>query len=252
MFSNVLLIQSDKVRGEIMAVTKKKIYFSPPTYKEINSILSKGWKLVSFNSTPCVKGDIISKQQTENTNYVFRFEKCDSDEQYYCLQCFVGYSMWSENQYQEIMGKIEQYRYNGAYIISVCHAAIDDSTSDVPVPAFSSHKKGEDVLYYIIVPKRSVDERDEESSYDAMLKFLGFSRYSNALHGMILFVLFALYILLISLFGFSSLGILNVLSIICIILTLCFYVKDCYYFFRYQMYKKKEYSLKYFMKTYKG
>ena len=214
---------------------KRKTYYSAPTYKQINSILKRGWKLTSFNSATCLKGEVISKKETDT--YSFFFEKCTGSEEFYCLQYFIGYTLWSEEQYQQAVKKLEEYKKRGAYIISAYHAT-RGAMSENPALISSLEGEGEDLLYYIFLQKERVNEQDEESSYDAMLKFLGFSTYSNALHGLLLFVLFTLYTLLI--------------SFLSILVVVCFFIKDCYYFLRYRLYRKKEYSLKYFMKMLKN
>lgn len=231
-----------------MKVMKNKKYFLAPTYQQINRILNKGWRLEAVNSVPCVKGDLVSIVDSEK--YSFSFKQCRKGEQYYCLQRFLYYSLWSEKQYQQAIKEIEEYKEKGAYIISTYSAMVIDSLKpNVYIPPVLSAvpDKKVDILYYIILPKKYVTEQEENSSYDDMLKCLGAINSQCAydgiyfLLGAIIFALMAIwkesgFIYYCLLFGF-------------LIYSLSFFscIRDVFNFFRYRLYRKK-YSWRYFSK----
>lgn len=183
-----------------MFVSQNKNFFLAPTYQQINRILNKGWKLETVNSVSCVKGDVVSIDDSEK--YSFSFKQCREGEQYYCIQRFLYYLLWSEKEYQQAIKEIEEYKEKGAYIISTYSAMVIDSLgSNVYVPPVLSAipDKKVNILYYIIIPKKYVTEQEENCSYDAMLKCLGAINCERAydgiyfLLGAIIFALMAIW-----------------------------------------------------------
>lgn len=209
---------------------KKMKYFGFPTYKRINSILNNGWKLTSVNSALCKEKTIVLTENKKVNS--FSFEK--SDKNYYCLQRFLYYTLWSEEEYLETMKEIEEYQRQGAYIISTWHIEKSDiihdefPKADVEAAVSKLVGDGRDLLYYIILPEERVKKQDIEKSYDNMLKFLGFDIYATINGDGIIDILALFYI------GIFTLG-------------HCFNIRSYYYFFRYRLYRK-EYSVRYFLR----
>lgn len=230
--------------GIIMQGIKKKKYSSPPTYKQINSILCERWKLTSINSVNCLNGGIVSIENDDK--YLFLFEQCQEGEEYYCLQRFVYYSLWSQEQYQQAMKEIEEYKNQGAYIISTYSIEATDSVGDKVIvpPLLSTFPEASvDIIYYIIIPRKYVMEQDERCSYDEMLKCLGAFTYANTYYN-IHFLIVAISFLLMALWKESG------YIYICLLIGFFIYllssfsnIQYIYYFFRYRLYRK-EYSWK--------
>lgn len=226
---------------------KDKKYFSPPTCKQINAILSKGWKLTSINSKSCLGGEIISIKKEDS--YLLSFDKCNVNEEYYCLQRFIYYTLWSVEEYTRAMEEIGEYKKQGACIISTIlgnKVALTRFKEVIP-PLLSSMEDKVDVLYYIILPKKWVNRQDEKKADDEMLIYLGFKTYPNVLFGMSLFVLLMIDVSLV-LWAEVSFGFLFKSSAVILpFILFCFCIKDCYCFFRYRLYRK-EYSVRYFLR----
>lgn len=231
---------------------KKKKYFGFPTYKRINSILNNGWKLTSVNSALCKEKTIVLTENKKVNS--FSFEK--SDKNYYCLQRFLYYTLWSEEEYLETMKEIEEYQRQGAYIISTWHIEKSDiihdefPKADVEAAVSKLVGDGRDLLYYIILPEERVKKQDIEKSYDNMLKFLGFDIYATINGDWFLNWLFFFLALGNIFLEVGGDGIIDILALFYIgIFTLghCFNIRSYYYFFRYRLYRK-EYSVRYFLR----
>ena len=235
-----------------MEKLKIKKYYGFPTYKRINSILSKGWKLVSVNSVLCREQNIVLVENKMINS--FSFEKCDGE--CYCLQRFLYYSLWSEDDYTKAMQEIQEYQEQGAYIISTWHIdktdiIKDDFQNDDKEAVVSKlFGDGRELLYYIILPKKKVKKQDKEKSYDAMLKFLGFDIYAIVNIDWLMSWL-PFFLALGNIFGgVGGDGIIHFLSLIYIgifVLGHCLNVRSYYYYFRYRLYRK-EYSVQQFLR----
>ena len=230
-----------------MTATKKKRYYSPPTCKQINSILSKGWKLTSINSMSCLEGETISIKKQDG--YLLSFEKCNNDEEYYCLQRFIYYNLWSKKEYDKAIEEIEEYKSRGACIISTVlgdRVALTRYKEVIP-PLLSSLDNKVDVLYYIILPSKQVTKQNEKRAIDEMLTYLGFKTYPNVLFGMSLFLLIIVDIICVLWADVSFDFIFKSIGFLLPFILLCFCMKDCYYFFYYRLYRK-QYSFRYQVK----
>lgn len=210
---------------------KKKKYASPPTYKQINSILSKGWKLTSINSMSCLDGETISIKKQDG--YLLSFEKCNNNKEYYCLQRFIYYSLWSREEYDKAREEIEEYKSRGACIISTVlgdRVALTRYKEVVP-PLLSCMKEKVDVLYYIILPKEYVRKHDEKKADNEMLTYLGFRVYPNVVFGMTYFAL-EMLVILIMLWGEITIDSISESGkVLFLFFLFCPCAKDCYLFF---------------------
>lgn len=245
--------------GLVLSAIKKKIYFSPPTCKQINSILSKGWKPKSINSTLCIEGDMVSGGKSKR--YFFSFEKCDNNEKYYCLQCFMLPALFSEEEYDKLIEEMEGYQKQGAYIISAWHIKKDKTSSlrkEILGDAFLSDNVKSNVinffeeeqgfLYYIILPISKVKEQDKEQSYDGMLKYLAFRIYANIdKWWLIIFLFLILNVGEVFVWGMKDLSVLQFINLGIFLFYFFYHFPDYYYFFRYRLYRK-EYSVRNFLR----
>lgn len=234
-----------------MAVTKKKTYIFAPTCKQINAILRKGWKVTFVNDIMCQKGDVISIPQEEQDGFSMLFEKCDNNEEYYCLQRFVYYTLWSEEEYAKAMEEIEAYRKQGAYIITALpsgKAALTWKKEIVPPLLSVLEKEKVDVLYYIIIPKAHVKDCDEERSFNEMLTYLGFRVYPDVVCRMSFLpcVILAVWNILIDEGAF--LAFFNWSAFLVFFGLFCLGARDFFWFFSYRLYRK-EYSFRYRVST---
>ena len=214
-----------------MLPTKTKKYFLAPTYKQINSVLNKGYMLESVNSVPCMNEGIVSVENSEK--YSFLFSQCQDNEEYCCLQYFIYYSLWSEEEYEQVMKGIEEYKEKGAYIISTYSVEVIDSLdSNASVPSVLSSFPEEKIntLYYIIIPKKYVTEQEENCSCDAMLKCLGAINYKYAYYGSYFLVGAILFALMAILKGSGYIFVCLLVGFLIYILGFFAYIRDVFIF----------------------
>lgn len=232
-----------------MAITKRKTYFYNPTCKQINAILSQGWRITSVNSASCHMGNVTSVLQDPSDNFTLCFEQCDGGEEYYCLQRFLYYSLWSKEEYANAIAEIEEYRKQGACIIatlSVGRVGLTLGKQIVPPMLSVLGKDKVEILYYIIIPKNLVRDCDEEYSFDAMLSYLGFR-----VHPVMCRIGYWICVFWAGCNAFidkGSYAFLSWLLFIFLFLTLLVSgVHEFWYFFYYRLYRRK-YSFRYRVK----